>query len=213
MIEISVITPSIRPSGLEPVQSSLEQQVVTPSWEWLVEIGLPSKGNDLNAAYNRLIRRSSGELIVSIQDYTTFEPDLLNKLWNAYIEEPTTFWTVDVGHTDGKKTEWDWRHYRKGENIQFMELELCVGAFPKKGIVEIGGFDEELDTLTWGFDNVNVGLRAGMAGFPMKVHPTAEAVQYKHDLKEKHPWRASMNADMHNARLDEIRRGLKVAYL
>lgn len=204
-MKISVLTPSVRPSGLSDVQSSLECQAFK-DFEWLTEIGLRNGKNDLNAAYNRMIRRAKGQLLVSIQDYTTFGPELLLQLWQAYEAEPKTFWTVDVAHTDGKETTYDWRHHRLGEPIQFMELELCVGAFSKDAITDIGGFDEKLDELTWGYDNVNVGLRAALKGYTMRVHPTASAVQFKHDLKEKHPWRDTMNGDLHNMRLDEIRR-------
>lgn len=212
-MRISVLTPSLRPLGLVDVQNSLSKQVFT-DFEWLVELGIPGRPNDLNAAYNRLIRRSSGELIVSIQDYTSFGPELLLQLWQAYEENPTTFWTVDVAHTDGETVEYDWRHYRKGEPIEFTELEFCTGAFPRKGIVEIGGFDEELDNLTWGFDNVNVAFRAANAGFPLRVHPTAESLQFKHDLKTKHPFRDKMVPDLHNARLGQIQRGeVTVQYL
>lgn len=212
-MKISVLTPSLRPRGLEDVQNSLAKQVFK-EFEWLVELGIPERGNDLNAAYNRLIRRSCGDLIVSIQDYTSFGPELLLVLWQAYEESPKTFWTVDVAHTDGNTTEYDWRHYRKGEPIEFAELELCVGAFPRNGIVAIGGFDEELDNLTWGFDNVNVGFRAASAGFPMRVHPTAEATQFKHDLTTPHPFRDKMVPDLHNARLGQIQRGeVTVQYL
>lgn len=203
-MKISVVTPSIRPHGLAEVQKSLEQQVFK-DFEWLVEIGLPSRGNDLNKAYNRLIRRTTGEMVVSIQDYTSFKPDLLSKLWND--SELETFYTVDVGHNDGMDTEWDWRHYRKGGNIQFMEMELCCAVMPRDALIDVGGFDEELDTMTWGFDNVNLGLRIGMKDYQMKVHPTAEAIQFKHDLTEPHPWRDKMVPMAHNARLDEIRNG------
>lgn len=204
-MKISVISPSIRPHGLADVQKSLEKQIACPEFEWLVELGLPSKGNDLNKAYNRLIRRAKGEMIVSIQDYTTFDEDLLNKLWND--SEKDTFYTVDVGHDDGVVTTWDWRHHRKGQNIEFMELELCCAVMPRKALIDVGGFDEELDEMTWGFDNVNLGLRVGMKGYPMKVHPTAKVVQFQHDLVEPHPWRNEMNSELHNARLDSIRNG------
>lgn len=205
MVKISVITPTIRPGGLEEIRVSLQKQVFR-DFEWLVDVGV-SKNNDLNASYNRLIRRAEGVLIVSIQDYITFGPELLNELWQAYEAEPDVAWTVDVTHTDGEKVEYDWRHYSKGNTIQFNELELCTGAIPKHILYAVGGFDEELDTLTWGFDNVNLGLRIALKGFTMKVHPTAQTQQFKHDLIRKHPYRDSMNSDLHNYRLDQIRRG------
>ena len=212
-MRVSVVTPTIRPEGLLDVQQSLERQTLT-DFEWLVEVGVTSHGNDLNRAYNRMLRRATGSLVVSIQDYTMFGDSLLEELYRSHEENPSIWYTVDVAHTDGIVTEYDWRHYRKGEDINFMEYELCVGSFPLVGMRQIGGFDEELDELTWGFDNVNVGFRAKRAGFPLKVHPTAEAVQYKHDLTTEHPFRAKMIPDLHNARLGQIERGeVKIRYI
>lgn len=201
---LSIITPTIRgKQSLEPIKKSLEKQTYQ-DFEWIIEYGTTEK-NDLNAAYNRLIRKSVGDVIVSIQDHTSFEPNFLQKIVDD--SEEGVFYTVDVGHTDSKEVEWDWRHNRKGEPVKFNEFEICVGVMPKDRLIEVGGFDEELDTMTWGFDNVNLGLRIEMAGYPMKVHPTAEAVQYKHDLTEPHPFRHKMIPEMHNSRLDKIRNG------
>jgi GT2 family glycosyltransferase len=212
MASISVITPTIRPAGLEEVRNSLQKQVFT-DFEWLVDIGV-KKTNDLNASYNRLIRRATGELIVSIQDYTTFGPEFLTELWQTYKEEPNIAWTVDVAHVDVDTVEFDWRHSSKGNTIQFNELEICAGAIPKKILYDVGGFDEELDALTWGFDNVNLGLRIAMKGYEMRVHPTASAQQFKHDTIRKHPYRKYMEPDLHNHRLDQIRRGeVEIDYL
>ena len=65
--KISVITPTIRPAGLAILRKCLLEQTFT-SFEWLVDINYTGK-HDLNASYNRLIKRAKGELIVSLQDY------------------------------------------------------------------------------------------------------------------------------------------------
>ena len=66
-MKISVITPSIRPEGLKIVRECLLNQTFK-DFEWLVDINWTGK-HDLNASFNRLIRRASGELIVFYQDY------------------------------------------------------------------------------------------------------------------------------------------------
>lgn len=203
MPKISVITPTIRPEGLVSVYHSLKNQTFT-DFEWLVEVGFPSKGNDLNRAYNRLIRRSQGELIVSIQDFTTFGHTTLQELWET---NDGTFYTIDVAHSDGEHIEYDWRHFEKGKPVEYNRLEICMASMPKKGLYDIGGFDEELDELTWGFDNVNLGYRVAQKGYKIAVHPTAEAVQFKHDLKIPHPFRDKMNGSLHESRLGQIKRG------
>ena len=67
-MKISVLTPSIRPDGLEVLQKSLERQTFQ-NFEWLVEIGMPKRGCDLSASLNRMLRRAEGEIIVMVQDY------------------------------------------------------------------------------------------------------------------------------------------------
>lgn len=209
MPKISVLTPTIRPEGLSDIQKCLQEQMFT-DFEWLVEVGLPKFGNDLNRAYNKMLRRAKGELIVSIQDHTTFSATLLQSCWDAYQEHPDTFFTVDVGHTDGTTVEWDWRHERRNTDTKcsYNEWEICVGFAPKKALIEIGGFDELLDDYTWGFDNVDVGIRAEQAGYKFAVLQNEETVQFKH----KPAFPSGRNLTLANARLDELRRGEKVLW-
>src|ERR1035437_8527622 len=87
-MKISVITPSIRCEGLKIVQQSLEKQTFQ-DFEWLTEIGIPGRGHDLNAAYNRMLRRAKGELIVSLQDFIKAPPQYLQKFWDAYQKVKT----------------------------------------------------------------------------------------------------------------------------
>jgi hypothetical protein len=73
-MKISVLTPSIRPQGLAITQQCLTEQTFT-DFEWLTEIGLPNRGHDLNSAYNRMLKRANGELVVSLQDYIKVRPE------------------------------------------------------------------------------------------------------------------------------------------
>lgn len=210
--KISVVTPSIRPKGLELVQQSLENQTFD-EFEWLVEIGLPSRGNDLNKAYNRLIRRSSGELFVSVQDYIKLPQTFLEDCWKAYKENPNTFYTCPVGKTTNwEEITWDWRPH-PDSNVNWQRWEIDAGFCPMKALYEIGGFDEALDEHTWTFDNVNVGLRAKHAGYEFDVLKDNKCVAYNHDAEFDHPFRDKMNPTFHNKRLDIIRKGQFKGYL
>lgn len=196
--KISVITPTIRPDGLMMVQQCLQQQGFQ-DFEWLTEIGFPEK-SDLNAALNRMVRRARGELLVFYQDFIFVEKDCLQNFWNAYQENKKGFFT---GCLNG-----DWRKDAVGKKLQFTDWEIDLGACSKEAMFKIGGFDETLDEF-WGFDNVNAGLRADMAGYEIYAiankggsagHPPA-------------PMKKNRNPQYHNRRLDEIRQGLKINYL
>jgi len=204
-MKISVLTPTIRPLGLECVKSSLEKQSFQ-GFEWLVEVSLPSRGHDLNASYNRLLRRCQGELVVSWQDYIKAPPDALQKFWDAYQEDKDIFFTAPVGKTlDWESIEWDWRKYPEAK-MKWQGWEIDFGSAPLEALKEIGGFDEELDKY-WSCDNVNVAYRAFLAGYKFKHLPGNPAVAYDHNKTEKHPFLNKYNPEFNNERMDKFYRG------
>lgn len=219
MVKISVVTPSIRPDGLNVVKDSLERQSFK-DFEWLVEIGLLSKGHDLNAAFNRMIKRSKGELIVFYEDYTKILDDGLERFWKAYQDHPNTCFTAPLGKVEnwGGTPRWDWRSYKQDNkqgdytNCDWNTCELDWGAIPKKILVDIGGFDEELDA-NWSCDNVNLGCRADLAGYKFKCVFTNPAIAFDHDVHIAHPFRSKYKPLFNNMRMDEFRKGLKIDYL
>lgn len=199
-MKISVITPSIRPAGLATVQACLEQQTFK-DFEWLVELGLPGK-SDLNAAYNHMIRRARGELLVFYQDCIRIGNDGLERFWKAYEADHDAFLTAAVNG--------DWRSQESnhGPRESFMDWEIDWGACSREAMFRIGGFDETLDEH-WGFDNVNAGLRAQLAGYRI-VCVDNPAAGIPHDDA---PMKKRRNPDYHNYRLQQIRQGLKMDYL
>lgn len=208
---ISVITPSIRPKGLAITQACLAKQSLK-DFEWLTEISIPEKGHDLNASYNRMLRRAKGELVVSLQDYIRIPENGLELFWEAYQNNKDTFFTAPVGKTiDWVNVKWDWRTSNAGR-MDWTMWEADWASAPLEALKKIGGFDEELDKY-WSFDNVNVGLRAEMAGYKFDCLHENKAVAYDHDKDFKHPFRQNYNPPFHNNRLDEIRRGLKFDYI
>lgn len=211
MPKITVMTPSIRPWGLLYTEESLAAQTFE-DFEWLCERG-SSKKVDFNAAMNRMIKKAKGELIVSLQDYIKIMPTGLERFWKAYKNNPA-FYTAPVGKTlDFENFEWDWREKRKDyEEVDWKEWEIDWGCAPRAALEEIGGFDEELDRY-WGFDNVNVGFRAHLAGYDFRVLSSNMAAAYDHDKMFRHPFRDKRNPDFFNERLADIRRGLKINYL
>lgn len=213
-MKISVITVSIRPEGLDIIQKGLSFQT-EPDFEWIVELGIPSKGHDLNKAYNRAIKRAKGELIISLQDYIKITPQYLEKFWRAYKENPKTFFTAPVGKIDNLEYKgsprWDWRAYSDAKPI-WNCWEIDSAACPKVALFEIGGFDEELDGH-WSSDNVSVGYRAYLAGYKFMNLFNNPAVAYNHDAFMEHPFRKEFDPDFNNERMTLFTAGEKIDFL
>lgn len=209
-IIISVFTPSIRASGLNILQDSLEKQTFpASSFEWLTEIGLRSQGHTLNQAYNRMISRAKGSIFVSIQDYTKVPKDFLERIFEAYKDD--TFYTIPLGKTlDWKSVEWDWRKHRT--DCTWNEWEIDAGFCPMEALWKIGGFDEELDKR-WSFDNQSVGYRAEQFGYKFGAFQGTEAVAFDHDKREKHPFRKDWDPEFWKERLDFYQFNPKLDYL
>lgn len=204
-MKISVLTPSIRPAGLEITRKCLMEQS-EQDFEWLVELGLGR--HDLNAAYNRMLRRAQGELVVSVQDYIQFPATYLEQFWEAYQAHPTTFFTAPVGKSSqedyGGDIRWDWR--AMGGAVRWDSWEIDSGAAPLAALKQIGGFDEALDGH-WSCDNVNVGCRAELAGFSFKNLPNNCAIAYDHDAHMPHPYRSKYDPRENTKRMAMFRGG------
>jgi len=212
--KITVVTPTIRgEKGLKNPKKSLAKQTLK-EFEWLIEEHNPEDPPDFNQAMNRMLKKAKGELVVFLQDYISINRDGLQCFWEQYQKYPDVFWTSPVGQIGGRNViEWDWRLYRTPlDDCNFMEWEIDWGAAPLHALKKIGGFDEELDKY-WGFDNVNVGMRADMANYKIKSLNTNTAVAWKHNEHMEHPYQKLRNPDFHNERLQEISQGLLINYL
>jgi len=205
---ISILTPSIRPLGLEVTQQCLARQTFQ-DFEWLVEIGIPEKGCDLSAAWNRMLRRAKGEWIVLLQDYIKIPKDGLERFIRN-LEDQSLF-TGSVGKASNLKyeePEWDWRNYGKTKEVDYMHWEADWAIAPKKAFFDVGGFNEEYDQF-WSSENVEIAFRMSKIGYKFFVMPNNRAVQYDHDKAFKHPFREKFCPEFHNANLDDIRMGKK----
>jgi glycosyltransferase involved in cell wall biosynthesis len=206
-MKISVLTPTIR--GAEalklPLEGLLEQTF--DDFEWIPRMSeIKDTGSDFNKTMNEMIRQSEGELLVFLQDYIKPNPKGLEKFWEAY-QNGGEFMTAPM-IKDGKE---DWRVVPEA-NMTWQKWEIDWGACPKEAIYDIGGFDEELDNF-WGFDNVNVGLRAELNDYSFSHLPENKAYGKDHDSEMEHPYRERRNPTFHNSRLDEFRQGLSIDYL
>lgn len=207
-MNISVLCPTIRPQGLEPVLESLKKQTYK-DFEFLVEVGYGN--HDLNAAFNRMLKRAKGELIVFYEDYTKVPDDFLATCWELYQKEPRTFWTFPVGKTlDWEQITWDWR--KEADEIDYQGWEADLACAPLQALKEIGGFDEELDRY-WSCDNLNVALRASLCDYKFKVYNKIHGIAYDHDKAMHHPFREQYNPNFNHTRMEAFKRGFKINYL
>lgn len=180
--KISIITPSIRPRGLEMVQECLKRQTFT-DFEWLVEIGLGLKP-DLNQAMNKMLRRATGEIVVSWQDYIKAPDNALEVIASL----PRQFITYPVGKTlDWKNVKWDWRE-NVTKSIEPHQWEADFASFPLQALKDIGGYDEDFDR-GWSSDNVIVAERASQRGYTFSCYSDLKCVAYDHDKVMEHPFR------------------------
>ena len=209
--KITVVTPTlnerVQRNGLARVADSLSKQTFK-DFEWLVEVNTSGE-TDFNQAMNKMIKRAKGDIIVSVQDFIAIEPTALEKI----VELEPAFYTFPVGKIleEGETPTWDWRH-AGSRDLSFTEWEICFGAAPREWLVDIGGFDEVLDQA-WGFDNVNVGMRASLAKYPMKCNSDIVSVALDHDAFMEHPLKHKRDETLHNARLDDFRQGKTINYL
>ena len=205
MPKVSVLTPSIRPDGLACIQACLQEQTLQ-DFEWLVEIGLPIRGPDLNRAYNRLLARAHGELIVSYQDYIKIAPRGLQSLWEAYQKHPKAFITCPMIKVkkDGSGVG-DWRLHRQPfELIKAAEWETDWGSAPAEALRSVGGWDEDYDQ-GWSWDNVIVAEKAARLGYEFRVDPSNIAYGLDHDEVMPHPFRGQLeNGELHAEKMKAL---------
>jgi len=199
-INISVITPTIRPKGLPIVEKALKRQVGC-SFEWLVgskffpkvhcqHVKDVFKGGywTLNRMYNSLIEASIGELIVSWQDFTYADPDCLHKFWTHYQNNKKSLVSA-VGNKYADKT-WSaitWQDPRERSDMgSFYEvypndIEWNLCACPKKALYEIGGFCELFDFNFFGMDGYGVNERLNELGYKFYLDQTIKSYSLEHN--------------------------------
>lgn len=172
---ITILTPSIRKTGLDVVKKALGRQTYT-DFEWLIGSPFdPKMGKwvkddftggvwSLNRIYNKMIRASRGDIIVSIQDHTFCTPEALEK-FVFWLKDNENYVISGVGDKYdkvypelGTKVWSDPRKRNTGQfrAVPFPEIEGNFCALHKKALYDVGGFDESLDFKGYGMDWYNV---------------------------------------------------------
>lgn len=201
---ITIITPTVRPEGLDLVKKSLIRQT-HKSYEWIVitpspdnMLGLsddvilledpPKKEGDywtFNKAMNKAVATAKGDLIVSIQDYTGFKPDGLSKFWYFFTNGYDRALISGVGDKINEAGQQVWSDPRKRlDQGSFYEcypndVEFNYCSVPKKAFYEVGGMDEYLDKFA-GCDHLSLQERLDAVGYKFYLDQTNETVSLHH---------------------------------
>lgn len=203
-MKLSVLTPTIRPEGLEIVRKALLRQTLD-DYEWIVGSPFPAKHCDkwvkddfkdgywsLNRIYNKMIKESSGDLLVSLQDYTYCKPDALARFFNTYYDDPKSIVSgVGDKYKDNTWTVKVWQDPRqRSDNTTFYEcypwdVEANYCAIPRQAMLDVGGFDEIMDFEGFGFDARGVFERIDMmGGYKFYLDQANESFSLEHDRPE-----------------------------
>lgn len=208
-MKISVITPTIRKDRLEIVEKALRKQTFE-DFEWLIgsrfdpqipwatwiEDDFEGGFWSLNRIYNKLIANAKGDLIVSWQDSIYAPPGALDAFWADFMATNGHGIISAVGDQYGKldnfgkpynkvwsdprkRTDFGTFYQTSPENI---EWNLCV--VPRKTLLEIGGFDEQMDFLGYGLDGYQVNERLDAQEYEFYLDQTIESYTLRHDRSD-----------------------------
>lgn len=201
---ISIITPTNRIERLDIVNKAIKNQNI--EFEWLICSKEDPKIENakwikddfvggfwtLNRAYNRLISESKGDIIVSWQDNIWTPPDGVRKFKIAV--ESTGGVVSGVGdqyERFGYKPEVKvWSDPRKTNKYGtfyeciWNDAEFNWAAFPKEIAYKVGGFDEGLDFLGYGGDQLSFCERLAQAGIKFYLDQCNESYTIRHGRRK-----------------------------
>lgn len=198
-IKISILTPCVRPEGLEIVKKALDNQKFR-NFEWLIGSKFnPNIGKwisddfsdgfwSLNRIYTKMIKEAKGELIVSWQDFTWADEKTLDKFWYCYELEPNTLVSaVGDKYTDETWQNKTWTDPRKRKDLGNFypcypsDIEWNLNSCPKEALDKIGYFDDEMDFIGLGMDGYGVNERIDtLGGYDFKLNQSIESFSIGH---------------------------------
>jgi hypothetical protein len=206
-MKVTVISPSIRPKGLDIVLQSLKNQTFK-DWEWLIGSSFDPKIKEarwvkddfkdgywtLNRIYNKLFKEAKGDILVSWQDFIWAPPDALQKFVNKVTETGGLVSGVgdqyDSLNKYGKPEIPIWWDPRKRTDFGAFykvypgDVEWNFAAFPKKAVFDVGGMDEGLDFLGVSGDQLQIVNRMDDFGYKGYLDQTNESFTLRHGRED-----------------------------
>ncbi len=202
--KITIITPSIRLEGLEIVRKALSRQTFK-DYEWLLgtktDPGITEATwikDDftggfwtLNRIYNKLVSKSRGELICSLQDNIWIGNKGLETFWENHRAQPDAL-ISGVGdqyaelNEKGKPHIVCWNDPRKTTKYgsfyecYWNDIEFNWAAFPRRLFLAVSGMDEQLDFEGYGGDQLQLCDRLNDYGAKFYIDQTNESFTLRH---------------------------------
>jgi glycosyltransferase involved in cell wall biosynthesis len=211
MATISVITPTVREELMPIVAKSLEKQTLK-DFEWIIVTPFPEKFKgynakvikeppkrkgdyySLNKAWNEAFRHAKGSLIINIVDGIWFPPNTLERLLSHHqIDSKACITCVGCQYVEIKNDKPEglvWRDPRMRLDmgtfyeVGHLEMELCLAAFPRQAVYDVGGIDEKFDKYA-ALSEKEMMLRMEQAGYKMYINQDIEYRALKHDRLSK----------------------------
>ena len=206
---ISIITPTIRRSGLDVVRRGILKQsykdiewLIGSSFDPEIEEAIWVKDNfingfwSLNRITNKLIKEAKGEIIVTLEDWIYINPDAIEKFVISLEKLGTGNVVTGVGDQYEKEGKYGkpeikiWSDPRKRDDFgSFYEvfpndIEFNFASFWKSDFEKIGECDEELDFLGSGVALYQCSDRWNEMGFKFWIDQTNESFTIRHGRED-----------------------------
>ncbi len=144
---------------------------------WLIRQTNAGKARALNAG----IGACSGEVVVTVDADTVFEPDTLLRLVEAFADERVgaVAGNTKVGNRTSRLGRWQHLEYVVTQNADRRTLDVlrciptvpgAVGAFRRRALAQVGGFSDE--TLA---EDTDITMAIGRAGWGVAYRDSARA--------------------------------------
>ena len=195
MALISVICNTIRPEGVEIVKKALDRQTFK-DFELIIQ-GREAKKQQkcvwtFNHDMNTAIKKATGELVISWQDYTYAKPDTLEKFWQHYLDNPKAIvGAVGNKYTDDTFLVQTWQDPRERTDqgtfyeCTFPDIEANLASYPRKVFYDLGGLDEDMDRF-FGLDFYAFDERVEIyGGYKFYLDQTIKSYSLEHTRSPK----------------------------
>jgi len=203
-MRIVVLTPTIRPGGLERVAQSV-QLLMKENRDTFWHVGLSAVGEKSTLCHTmnsllELARWDKPDVIIFLQDYI-FTTRLFDVADFVYKEQKAFTFPVTK---EGKE---DWRSSGATRKIQPNEWEIDFAAIPFS-LLHKEKFDTDFDDRGgFGWENSEYALRLNLRhGVEFYVEPRFSADAIDHDAREPHPFKKKGNQDLYSVKEQYLRK-------
>ncbi len=158
---------SVRAQTLPPIEVILVDDGSTDPatvalLDGLQDVTLVRKPNGgLPSARNAGFSAASGEYILPLDSDDWLEPDFLEKVSAALLNQKEASFAFALARLEGEASGILWKNYNFFEQLFFNQLPYCL-LLPKRLWKEVGGYDE---SMRKGYEDWDFNIRLGARGY------------------------------------------------